>query len=365
MQIAIFHELHAGGARRSVNEFAKGLKKNHLVDLYIVDEQEKKVEKNCFSNIFYYDFIPKKWYGGNWRIKLYKDSIELYKLYQLHKKIAKEINKKNYDLVFIHPSQYTQAPFLLRFITTKKIYYCQESLRISYEPVFDIPPDLSLPKKIYEDAIRWMRKKIDKENIGYADIILANSKYTQKNIQLAYGLKSSTSYLGVDENVFKPISINKDSDVLFIGAMYNNIDGYSLLSESVKLMKKKPALKLHVTGKDWIDSDKELAKLYSSAKVVVCLANNEPFGLIPLEAMACGVPVIAVNEGGYKESIIDGKTGYLVPRDPKALAQKLELLLSNEKIRSKMTENARLHVMENWTWNKSINDLEKILLENL
>jgi len=146
--------------------------------------------------------------------------------------------------------------------------------------------------------------------------------------------------------------------------MYNNIDGYSLLSESVKLMKKKPALKLHVTGKDWIDSDKELAKLYSSAKVVVCLANNEPFGLIPLEAMACGVPVIAVNEGGYKESIIDGKTGYLVPRDPKALAQKLEFLLANEKIRTKMGKNARLHIEKNWTWDKSINDLEKILLEN-
>lgn len=364
MRIAIFHELHAGGARRSVNEFAKGLKKNHLVDLYIVDEQEKKVEKNCFSNIFYYDFIQKKWNGGNWRVKLYKDTIELYKLYQLHKKISKEINKKNYDIVFIHPSRYTQAPFILRFIMAKKIYYCQEPLRMVYEPLFNIKPNTNHAKRFYEKFIRLIRKKIDKENINRADIILANSKHTQKNIELAYGLKSIVSYLGVDENIFKPIPGNKDTDILFIGGP-DEIDGYKILKDSINHMKIKPVVRKHITGKNWIDNEKEFSKLYSRAKVVVCLAYNEPFGLIPLEAMACGVPVVAVNEGGYKESVIDGRTGYLVPGDPKALAQKLEFLLSNEKIRTTMGENARLHIMKNWTWNKNINNLKKILLENL
>ncbi len=357
MKIAIFHELHAGGARRAVNEFSKGLKKNHQVDLYIVDGQENKLERNFFTNIFYYNFIPKKWSGKNWKVKLYKDTVELFKLYHLHKKIARDINSQKYDIAFIHPSQYTQAPFILRFITNKKIYYCQETLRISYESEFSIASNLSFPKKIYEKSMRWVRKKIDKENITCADIILANSIYTQKNIEQAYGLKSSVSYLGVDENTFKPLSNNKNTDIFFIGAV-DDVDGYSLLKESIHLMMKKPSLKLHVSGKDWIDNDKKFAKLYSSAKIVVCLAYNEPFGLIPLEAMACGVPVIAVNEGGYKESVVNGQTGYLVSRDAELLAEKLEFLLSNEKIRSSMSRHARLHIEKNWTWNKSVKNLE-------
>ncbi len=358
-RIAIFHELHAGGARRAVNEFAKCLKKNHQVDLYIVDEKDNKLEKDFFSNGFYYRFTPKKWSGGNWKIKLYKDTVELSKLYNLHKKIAKDINAQKYDITFIHPSQYTQAPFILRFITTKKIYYCQEPLRISYEPGFDIPSNLSLPKKIYEKTIRRIRKKIDKENIACADIILSNSKYTQQNIENAYGLKSTVSYLGVDTETFKPSGTKKDADILFIGAK-GDIDGLPLLEEAISYMKKKPKIKIHINEKNWID-DKDLSRLYTSARIVVCLARKEPFGLIPLEAMACGVPVIAVNEGGYKETVIDGQTGYLVSRDPKSLTDKLEFLLSNEKICAKMGENARRHIEQNWTWDKSVKNLENIL----
>lgn len=362
MKIAIFHELHSGGARRAVNEFAKQLKKNHQVEAYIIDEKDDKSERISFNNVFYYNFIPRKWSGNNWKIKFYKDTVELYKLYKLHEKIAKDINSQRYDIAFIHPSQFTQAPFILRFIKTKKIYYCQESLRISYEPGFDISPDLSLPKKIYEKTMRLIRKKIDKVNIKRADMVLANSKHTQKNIQLAYGIKSRVSYLGVDENVFKPLSLNKDIDILFIGGA-EKADGYTLLEESLNYMKIKPVVKKHITGKDWINNDEEFRKLYSRAKIVVCLARNEPFGLIPLEAMACAVPVVAVREGGYKETVIDGETGYLIPKDPYALAEKLEFLLSNAKIRSKMGEAARLYVEENWTWHKNTNILENILLK--
>lgn len=360
MKIALFHELHAGGARRAVNEFAKGLRQNHEPSLYLVDKENIKEEKDFFSLVRFFPFIPRKWTGGNWKIKFYKDTLELFKLYKLHQKIAEEINKKNYDIAFIHPSQFTQAPFLLKFLKMKKIYYCQEPLRIAYEPDFAIAPNLNLPKRFYEKFILWMRKKIDKANITQADIILANSQHTRENIRRAYGLKSTVCYLGVDVDIFKPASAKKDTDILFIGAA-DDVDGHSLLKESIQLMKKKPALKLHITGKDWISDDNEFSKLYSSARIVVCLARKEPFGLIPLEAMACGVPVIAVNEGGYKETVIDGQTGYLVPRDPKSLADKLEFLLSNEKIRAKMGENARHHIEQNWTWDKSVKNLENIL----
>ncbi len=58
--------------------------------------------------------------------------------------------------------------------------------------------------------------------------------------------------------------------------------------------------------------EKELIDLYARCKGLICTAQNEDFGLTPIEAMASGKPVLAVNEGGYKETVINGKTGLLV-----------------------------------------------------
>ncbi|MCK4919383.1 MAG: glycosyltransferase, partial [Candidatus Pacebacteria bacterium] len=62
---------------------------------------------------------------------------------------------------------------------------------------------------------------------------------------------------------------------------------------------------------NWI-SDKELKKLYSECKGLITTAKDEDFGMTPVEAMASGKPVIAANEGGYKETIINNKTGALI-----------------------------------------------------
>lgn len=359
MKIAFFHELHAGGARRTVNEFAKRLKQNHTVDLYIVDEEIPSEEKKLFTTIFLSQFIPKKWHGGNWKVRLYKDTIELYTLYKLHKKIASAIDSRNYDFVFIHPSQYTQAPFILRFIKTKKTYYSPETLRMVYEEHFALPKINSV-KIIYEDLMRLVRKKIDKTNISYADVILTNSKHSKESIKNAYGLKSEVCYLGVDQNIFTPSHEGKKYDVLFLGSL-DAIDRYALLEKAVSFIKKKPTIKTHISGKDWINDDHDLSRLYARAKVVMCLAKNEPFGLIPLEAMACGIPVIAVAEGGYKETVINNSTGFLIPPDPHVLAQKLTLLLKNDTIRQQMGKKARYIILKHWTWEESLKRLEKFM----
>lgn len=62
-------------------------------------------------------------------------------------------------------------------------------------------------------------------------------------------------------------------------------------------------------------SEDELTELYARCKGLICTAQDEDFGLTPVEAMASGKPVVAVNEGGFKETIIDGKTGLLVEAD--------------------------------------------------
>lgn len=62
-------------------------------------------------------------------------------------------------------------------------------------------------------------------------------------------------------------------------------------------------------------SETELLDLYSRCRGFICTAMDEDFGMTPVEAMASGKPVVAVNEGGFKETVVDGKTGVFVEAD--------------------------------------------------
>lgn len=82
---------------------------------------------------------------------------------------------------------------------------------------------------------------------------------------------------------------------------------------------------------------RDLPALIRSADAVVATPWYEPFGIVPLEAMACGVPVVGSAVGGLTESVLDGRTGMLVPpRDPRALATALRTLLSDDQVRRSM-----------------------------
>lgn len=98
---------------------------------------------------------------------------------------------------------------------------------------------------------------------------------------------------------------------------------------------------------------KMLKLYYSAADVAVTTPWYEPFGLTPLEAMACGTPVIGSDVGGIKFTVADGETGFLVPaRDPEALAQKLEQLASDRALARRMGRAARARVERLFTWEK-------------
>lgn len=106
--------------------------------------------------------------------------------------------------------------------------------------------------------------------------------------------------------------------------------------------------RLHFTGKR---QPEELRNYYSAADVVVTTPWYEPFGLTPLEAMACGRPVIGSAVGGLTYTILDGVTGFLVPpRDPHALAARLQQLLLQPELRIVMGQAARQRVEQKFTW---------------
>jgi alpha-maltose-1-phosphate synthase len=105
--------------------------------------------------------------------------------------------------------------------------------------------------------------------------------------------------------------------------------------------------------------------LYSHAAVFCCPSIYEPFGLINLEAMACGTPVVASAVGGIPEVVVHGKTGYLVdpglshtppyePRDPgqfaRGLAEAMNRLLTDPALRHHMGQNGRLYVEQYFSW---------------
>ncbi len=88
----------------------------------------------------------------------------------------------------------------------------------------------------------------------------------------------------------------------------------------------------------------------SNAKILVTPSTSEAFGLVNIEALRAGTPVIASDCDGMRENVIDGYSGYLVPpRDPEAIAEKAVSLLSNPALLEQMQRNARSHFDESFS----------------
>jgi nucleoside-diphosphate-sugar epimerase len=95
----------------------------------------------------------------------------------------------------------------------------------------------------------------------------------------------------------------------------------------------------------------DMPALLRSADVVVCSPWYEPFGLVPLEAMACGVPVVASAVGGLQDTVVDGVTGVLVPpRDPDGLANAVRPLLESTELRRRLGQAGLDRARSRYSW---------------
>jgi glycosyltransferase involved in cell wall biosynthesis len=95
--------------------------------------------------------------------------------------------------------------------------------------------------------------------------------------------------------------------------------------------------------------DFELVKLYNQARLCVYAPYLEPFGLVPLEAMACGTPVVAVKEGGVRESVVHNESGILTERDEEEFAEAITQLLPDENKRQSMGQRGIELIQGFWT----------------
>lgn len=377
MKIAIFHNLPSGGAKRALYGFVKYLARaGFTVDVFIPSTANES-------------FLPLKQFAKNvTTLPIQKTPVGIIKstihyiapirisladLEKVQRKLAVIINQGEYDLVFVEQDRYTMSPFILKYLEKPNVYYCQQPRRSSERVLTQLSGDINTPfwKRAWRRYIVPRLDRIDRENASFAKVILTNSYYSREAILRVYGMNAFVSYLGVDTEIFRPLNMEREPYVLSVGSL-TPAKGFDFIIKALSLIKEKlrPCFMIigNVIWEPWkvhleklaaqrrvkleirtLVEDSELVKLYSQAKLCVYAPYLEPFGLVPLEAMACGTPVVAVKEGGVRESVIHEETGLLTERDETMFSEAITQLLADEKKRAGMGQKGIEVVQDFWT----------------
>ncbi|TQJ90910.1 glycosyltransferase [Streptomyces sp. SLBN-31] len=106
---------------------------------------------------------------------------------------------------------------------------------------------------------------------------------------------------------------------------------------------------------------RRMPALMAGADLVLCTPVYEPFGIVPLEAMACGTPVVATAVGGHRDTVADRRTGRLVPPgDAPAIADAARDLLGHERRRRRFAAAGRERVLARYTWRRVADGAEQV-----
>ena len=207
-------------------------------------------------------------------------------------------------------------------------------------PYFDSEQELNslglLPRtliKLMKPLFFWINRNV----ITQADYLIANSNVSAKFILDKYNRREDLVCTpGVDLKVFKPLG-KKQNYVVTVGRLekIKNID--TTINGFIKYLnnsKSKFVLKIAGVGREKYPyhnqveflgnkSPAELAKLYSEARLGIFMSPFESFGLTAIECLACGTPIIGVNQNGIGEIVKNFNSKYLVDNSPIVLAQKI------------------------------------------
>ena len=189
---------------------------------------------------------------------------------------------------------------------------------------------------------------------------------------------------GVDTNFFRPIDVQKDKEIFQILSVGYLIErkGFEYLIKAVKeVLKDYDNVKLKIVGSGPLEcqikklikdlklenniqilsnvSDEQLLELYNLSdlfvlpSIVDSQGNTEGLGVVLLEAMACGLPVIASNIGGIPDIVNDGETGLLVPeKNFKEISKSIAELIENEDLKKKIAIEGYKMIKEDFSWEK-------------
>jgi glycosyltransferase involved in cell wall biosynthesis len=233
--------------------------------------------------------------------------------------------------------------------------------------------------KLYVATLR----QLDRINTRRASRVLVNSYFTRESIYRIYGINGRVCYLGVDTDHFRPLGVPKEDIVLCVGSV-TPAKGNELVVQGLAAIPKehRPPMFLashagnpeeraflealaEERGVDLefrdLGDNGHLVELYSAARVTAYTPYLEPLGLVPLESMACGTPVVGVREGGVRETVDHGETGLLVDRDPEAFAGAVETLFGDPELAQRCGALGRVRVRERWTWERNVEKVERHL----
>ena len=336
MNIAIFHNLENGGALNSIIYPLKYLKQNNKIDIYCF---QQNIPLNLVDNFYIYNIKKTK--------NIFQNLFQIiFKLKKINQKIAKNINKKNYDLILVFPCLLTQSPYLLRYLKHKEkvIYFFTESKREFYE---NTSFDYWSIKKILTRLIRLPIKHIDKKNCKFAKHIICNSKFTAKNLKKIYGKNSTIIYPGLKLIKPKKITIKNNKKILSVGQL-SKIKGHGFSIKQIQGISKE----LSILGRETEETQKikklaeqnrislkliktennsEKDQIYKKYSIYLANNQNEPFGITTLEATSNNCFVLGKKEGGTPEIIKDGINGFLYSNLSEA-KKILKKILSKDKL---------------------------------
>ena len=221
-------------------------------------------------------------------------------------------------------------------------------------------------------------------NASAFDLILVNSYFSRESLLRVYGLDSTVCYLGVDTQLFVNHQYARENFVVGVGQLSLSKNVEFVIKAVAKIGGPRPRLVwIANMGADWyceklrslaesyevtfdarmsID-DNELVDILNRATAMVYAPRLEPFGLAPLEANACGLPVVAVAEGGVRETIIDGVNGLLVQHQPQMMAHAIQRLAHDKDLAAQLCKNGAKIVQEKWSVNSAVERLERQLTQ--
>ncbi|HET7076105.1 MAG TPA: glycosyltransferase family 4 protein [Chloroflexia bacterium] len=400
MKIAVWHNLPSGGGKRALYYHVRGLvERGHTVEAWCPPTADQ-------SYLPLKDLIPEHVVPLDWQPHRPRDPVrrawanygnmvaKLAAMDRHCRACAVEIERWGFDLLFANGDQEFLVSPIGRYVRIPSVLYLQEP----YRPLYEAMPRLLWaalpapdPRRFSPGyAVRFLHNLIkvqaarvqareEQRSAAVYDRILVNSLFSRESIIRAYGLDAYVCYLGVDTNLFVPQPGPREPVILGLGTLAPAKDPAFIIHAVSQVAKPRPRLvwianaaiptylaeleelarALQVTFEPKLRiTDGDLVALLNRATVLAYAPRLEPFGFAPLEANACALPIVAVAEGGVRETVVDGMNGLLVAHDPAAMASALAHLLSDPAYARQLGGQGRAWVETRWSLSAAIDRLE-------
>lgn len=291
-------------------------------------------------------------------------------------KLLPELQKQMYDVIHVH------TPFVAHYLGLKLAAKLNVPCVETYHTFFEDYLHHYLPW-VPKVLARGMARLISKQQCNAVDAIVAPSK-PMLDVLRNYGVRATAEIIptGLQAHSFKEadgqsfrlkygIALDRPM-LLYVGrvAFEKNIN--FLLEMTKRLKEKRPDVLLVVTGEGpaeaslhqlartldiennvkfigYLDRNTELNACYESADVFVFASKSETQGLVLLEAMAQGTPVVAIAELGTASILIEGKGALIAKDDTLQFSERVHQLLSNPEHRFELGRQAKVYALDKWT----------------